>query len=143
MFSLFFWKIISIFPVFFMTGTLLDHFPCFPCAVGTPHLSTTRKILNRPLYSYIHLRFLYFCIDSVILAPKHTFIPVRLTFSRPLCLTLYYLLLGPLSGVLMSHVDFKKCQCCMSLSPFPLSPVKFEKWSSPMSLSFRAPYCCR
>ena len=30
---------------------------------------------------------------------------------------------GPLTGVLMPHVDFKKCQCCMSLSlytsPFP------------------------
>ena len=31
---------------------------------------------------------------------------------------------GPLTGVLMLHVNFKKCQCCMSLS-FNISLVPY------------------
>ena len=42
----------------------------------------------------------------------------------------------------MSPVDFKKCQCRMSLSVFKaLSPVDFKKWPCHMSLYFLKP--CR
>ena len=48
---------------------------------------------------------------------------------------------GPLTGVLMLHVNFKKYQCCMSLSPnIPLVPVKLKKWPFPMSLYHFGPH---
>ena len=44
-------------------------------------------------------------------------------------------------GLLMSHVDFKKCQRRMSLSlKIPLSPVEVTKCQCPMSLRFLCTY---
>ena len=54
MFSLCLGKI-SKFPVFSLTGNFFDHFPCFPCAVGT--LQITHLFFNFIFYtnySYIH-----------------------------------------------------------------------------------------
>ena len=41
-----------------------------------------------------------------------------------------YVEVGPLMGVLMSHVNYKKCQCRMSLSlTFPHVPCRFYQMS--------------
>ena len=63
-----------------------------------------------------------------------------------------YVEVGPLMGVLMSRVNFKKCQCRMSLSLiFPYVPCRFYEMSmsrvtmisKPMSLSLMSMSPCR